>query len=159
MKLQQKGPRNKAFTLIELLVVIAIIGILSSIVLASLNTARAKARDARRLADMRTIENALQMYYLQYGSVPVTSAYGEVDAGTWDYSHEGGFMTFLQTSGILQQVPVDPLNNMVGDSASGYAYAYYCYTGENRVVLRMFKESPTRQEYFRLNTPGFICSN
>lgn len=53
----------RGFTLIELLVVIAIIGILSSIVLASLNTARQKSRDARRVADVKQIQLAMQLYY------------------------------------------------------------------------------------------------
>ena len=61
MKIFTKSYRG--FTLIELLVVIAIIGILSSIVLASLNTARQKSRDARRVADIKQIQLAMQLYY------------------------------------------------------------------------------------------------
>lgn len=53
----------RGFTLIELLVVIAIIGILSSVVLASLNSARQKGRDARRIADVKQLQLALELYY------------------------------------------------------------------------------------------------
>lgn len=55
--------KNKGFTLIELLVVIAIIGILASIVLASLNSARQKSRDAKRMADLQQIKLALELYF------------------------------------------------------------------------------------------------
>lgn len=51
--------KQNGFTLIELLVVIAIIGLLSSVVLASLNSARAKGRDARRLADLQQMANQI----------------------------------------------------------------------------------------------------
>jgi len=54
---------KKGFTLIELLVVIAIIGILSSIVMASLNSARAKSRDAKRLSDIKSLQLALELYF------------------------------------------------------------------------------------------------
>jgi len=60
----------KGFTLIELLVVIAIIGILSSVVLASLNTARLKSRDTRRVADIKQIQLALQLYFDANGEYP-----------------------------------------------------------------------------------------
>ncbi len=90
--------KQKGFTLIELLVVIAIIGILSSIVLVSMGTARAKARDARRMADMRQIISAQE---LVYGDDSAYDAYAswpsviENTAGT-DY---------------MPNVPDDPGNN------------------------------------------------
>ncbi|MFH1611746.1 MAG: type II secretion system protein [bacterium] len=54
---------QKAFTLIELLVVIAIIGLLASIVLVSVNSVRKKARDAKRIMDLRQLKTAMEMYY------------------------------------------------------------------------------------------------
>jgi len=54
---------NKGFTLIELLVVIAIIGILSGIVLTSLNTARTKAKDARVTASVTQIRTIAETNY------------------------------------------------------------------------------------------------
>jgi prepilin-type N-terminal cleavage/methylation domain-containing protein len=57
-----KNKKIKGFTLIELLVVVAIISILASVVLASLNSSRAKARDGERLATLQQIRNALEIY-------------------------------------------------------------------------------------------------
>ena len=62
--------KNRGFTLIELLVVIAIIGILASVVLASLNSARKKSRDARRVADIKQIQLALELYFDSHSSYP-----------------------------------------------------------------------------------------
>ena len=63
---QKNAP--KAFTLIELLVVIAIIGLLSSVVLASLSGARESARDTRRKADLSQLRTAFNLYYNKFGT-------------------------------------------------------------------------------------------
>lgn len=85
---------SKGFTLIELLVVIAIIGILASVVLASLNRARKQGRDARRVSDIKQIQLALELYFDQVGTYPS-------NAGTW--------MADLIGRGVISTVPQDPL--------------------------------------------------
>jgi len=114
---------NKGFTLIELLVVIAIIGLLSSVVLVSMGGVRAKARDARRLSDMRQILLALQLYYDKYERYPSISGDGCCDG--WDQGPCAGdpFIGALTTEGLIQ-TPTDPS----GGSGTGcYGYAYYRY--------------------------------
>lgn len=123
-----KLKNKKAFTLLELLVVIAIIGVLASIVMASLNSARVKTRNTVRKQDMTTIYKMLSLYYDKYGYLPTTATYGGEDAGGWDFSSQGTFLNFLITGGITTKVPVDPINNDTGHFVSGtYAYNYYCY--------------------------------
>lgn len=61
---------TRGFTLIELLVVVAIIGILASIVLASLGGAKSGGNDARRISDIRQIRYALELYFQRTGTYP-----------------------------------------------------------------------------------------
>jgi prepilin-type N-terminal cleavage/methylation domain-containing protein len=93
---------ERGFSLIELLVVISIIGILTTIVLASLSQARARGRDARRVADIRQLQLALELYYDANGSYPLT-------------------LSVLSGPGYIPAVPKDPGN--------GYDYAYVALTG------------------------------
>jgi len=66
----QHNKNRSGFTLIEMLVVVAIIGLLSSVVVVGLGSARQNARDARRISDIRQIQNALEVYYSSNGSYP-----------------------------------------------------------------------------------------
>lgn len=59
------------FTLIELLVVIGIIGVLSTVILASVNQARSRARDARRERDIKTIQTSLANYETNHNGYPL----------------------------------------------------------------------------------------
>lgn len=64
---------KKGFTLIELLVVIAIIGLLSTLAVVSLNNARAKSRDAKRVSDIKQIQTALELYYNDNNGYPTAT--------------------------------------------------------------------------------------
>ncbi len=68
--------RQKGFTLIELLVVIAIIGILSTLAVVSLNNARQKARDAKVISDVKSIQTALELYFSDQAQYPAAIASG-----------------------------------------------------------------------------------
>ena len=68
-----RGTR-RGFTLIEILVVMAIIGLLATIVLGSLSIARKKSRDARRVADLTQLHNALELYVNENKVSPATLA-------------------------------------------------------------------------------------
>ena len=98
--------KTKGFTLIELLVVIAIIGILSSVVLASLNSARAKARDARRLSDLHQIRNALELYASDNsGSYPTGYANTYYWISDNNYPGTSGYPPCATTGGLQGYLP------------------------------------------------------
>lgn len=99
--------KNKGFTLIELLVVIAVIGILASVVMVSLNSARGKARDSNRMAAIRELQKALEFYYDKYGTYPVKT---EDECGnTEGYTvANNNFMQSLVTEGFLGSIITDP---------------------------------------------------
>lgn len=83
--LKLQNLRSKAgFTLIELLVVIAIIALLASIVLVSLNNAREKSRNVKRVSDMTQLQKALELYYADNNTYPTSSV--SVALSAWSSS-------------------------------------------------------------------------
>jgi prepilin-type N-terminal cleavage/methylation domain-containing protein len=89
--------RRKGFTLIEMLIVITIIALLASLILVGMGGARAKARDARRIADLRDVQNALELYYSSNSAYP--------DATTWS-----ALATQLESVNV-NKLPNDPNAN------------------------------------------------
>ncbi len=113
---------RKGFTLIELLVVIAIIGILSSFSVVSLNSARIRARDAKRKADTIQVRTAINLYYEDYDAYPICGSWdgGADDFGATTGCYTGTLATAL-TAGerpYMNELPADPLNSGV------YVYRY-----------------------------------
>jgi prepilin-type N-terminal cleavage/methylation domain-containing protein len=106
---------KKGFTLIELLVVIAIIGLLSTLSVLALNSARARSRDAKRIADVKQIQTALEMYYNDFGQYPPTVTVGGIIGTT-----TGSGTIFMK------QVPTapTPVDGSCTTSNNPYVYTY-----------------------------------
>jgi len=113
---------RKGFTLIELLVVISIIGVLASVVLATVDGARAKARDAKRISDFEAVHLAMELYYADRGVYPPSP--NNCCSGGTGGSHYNNFRSMVQhlvDDGYLAEIPEDP-------KGGGYAYMHYKYS-------------------------------
>lgn len=120
--------KKNGFTLIELLVVIAIIGILSTIVAVSVSAARAKGRDAQRVAQIREVRVALEVFAPPGSSYPTT-------AGAWNNSITQGLAWIPTTDSSLKKLAVpDPLNTTSGE------YAYYYISDGNNYCIQLSQE-------------------
>ena len=76
----EKEKKGGGFTLIELLVVISIIGFLATFAIFSLNNVRVKARNAKRISDLKQLQTALELYFDDNSFYPVSVG----GSGSWD---------------------------------------------------------------------------
>lgn len=103
---------KKGFTLIELLIVIAIIGLLATLAIVSLTTAQRKARDTKRVADVKSIQSALELYYSDHAAYPTPASWSDLSTDLGDY---------------LTQLPTAP-NNTSGEA---YSIVFDSNAGDN----------------------------
>ena len=137
-----KLKKHAGFTLIELLVVVAIISLLSSIVMASLNSARVKARDAKRLTELRELAKAFELYYDDNGFYPPNPPL----AGNYSWSSWNNWSSIIPAS-YISKVPVDPINNDLGAchvQQGCYLYHYCVTNGGQGFVLVGNLENPLK---------------
>jgi prepilin-type N-terminal cleavage/methylation domain-containing protein len=136
--------KKKGFTLVELLVVIAIIGLLSSIAVVSLGSARTKARDAKRVADVKQMITAFEQYYSDNSgypyATPTGTTGGQMIGGTQicTTATTGLSFTGTCTSTYMGSIPTYPTPGLSGVSATCSTTAFaslaatdaranYCY--------------------------------
>lgn len=133
----QSRKHNKGFTLIELMIVAAIISVIASVVLAALDTARANARDAQRMSDMRQVLNALELYVTDHGVYP---NHGGDTYGCNNSACLSALTDELEDGEYLPAIPLDPV---FGNTDQGYRYCRYNNGIEagKRFGLIMRKES------------------
>jgi len=141
---------KKAFTLIELLVVIAIIAVLATLAVVALQNSRANARDAKRLADVKQMQTALELYFNDNKNYPtsITSA--------------------IATSGIVYMatIPVSPTpvdgdctegSNSYVYSSDGSTYSIAFCLGRQTAGLSSGKKVLTRDGVS--SPPQFVCGD
>lgn len=115
--------KAKGFTLVELLVVIAIIGLLSTLAVVALGSARSKARDARRISDIKQVQTALELYYADQGAYPIVNP-TEVRIGvegTTDVLTDKGFEDATSAVGTIIYMGKVPIN-FASPATEGYDY-------------------------------------
>jgi len=135
--------KRKGFTLIELLVVMAILGILSSIGFGQYQTSQKKARDAQRKADLGNLSRALEMYYNDHRSYPL-SENGKIKIGSEVLEWGEDALAVKDPKGntvvYMKKLPDDP--------ASNFDYCYQSDGTSFRLYARLENENdPDRGNY------------
>ncbi|TFG35254.1 MAG: type II secretion system protein [Parcubacteria group bacterium] len=159
-----KRKKKNSFTLIELLVVIAIIGLLSSVILVSLSSVRAKARDSRRKSDIAQIRKALELYYADNEQYPLSGGAASPNGG-WSNSGDGSWDTLKSALLGYIALPSDPINDTTGWSAGGkYNYDYYslnsgCAGQWYMLVYKLEKPDISRPGVKACNDTNFNYAN
>jgi len=116
---------QKGFTIIELIVVIAIIAVLSGIVMMNVTQYMMKARNAARKEALRQVQKALELYFSENGSYPITTGdawWGEcTNYGSHPLTGATGYVPGLAPD-YIGQLPLDPKGHNADGTSGCYIY-------------------------------------
>lgn len=145
--------KQRGFTIVELLVVIVIIGILAALIINAFNGMQAKARDTQRITDLKNVQKAVETYYADHGSYPL-SANG---SGAWaghcpSYGNYDEYIVGLAPT-YLKTLPVDPKYD-----TSGYCYLYRSTGMDYMVITHQTMESICEGDPSAACNPDYIRS-
>ncbi len=114
---------KNGFTLVELMVTVSIIAILSAIIYASFDQARAQARDKARMSSLKEVQLALEVYKAQNGSYPVAGCsaadFAGPGPGTSGFTQCTNYIVGLVPD-FIDKLPTDP--RFENDSNRGFYY-------------------------------------
>ena len=155
--------RSAGFTLIELLVVIAIIGVLTSFVLASLSTARIKARDAQRISELRQFQNALELYYAANGNYPYSNCSGSNTWASFDSPAYSPNFVCAKVGGTGQTLTqaMSPYVGKIADPfslGSDSGYLYINQGGSNDYCVLFWRTPENLNNFSKSYIPATRCT-
>jgi general secretion pathway protein G len=130
LRFKFRASRDLGFTLIELMVVVALIALIAAAVLATLSSARIKSRDARRLADIKSIQTALDLYVTNARVFPNPTVAEGVCLNNTD-----AISALLINTSSIAVMPQDPLQN-----CSDNFHYHYTSTDGSTYTLSFFVE-------------------
>jgi len=134
---------KQGFTMVELLVVIAVIAFIMTAAIYMINSARIKARDTKRLSDIKQLERTLKIYYNENGKYPGNPGNGTDDWYKNDLCTNGGSYPKFSTlfSGLINPLPNDPNNNNYSNQGCYWYWAKnFNSTGAQGYIIVMNPE-------------------
>jgi prepilin-type N-terminal cleavage/methylation domain-containing protein len=142
----EKNHLARGFTLIELLVVVAIVAMLSSVILASLGTARVRSRDVKRIATLTQIRNALELYHADNGQYPARNA---AQSGSAACGGNANWCSLITDLSPYLKAPIDP-----SGSQDTYRFQYDADSGDNYQTYGLMIDVEDSSNFSKVNNDG-----